>query len=288
MKKLCFVSVVLFLTAQCVAQKDDKIFLIIRGDDIGSCHTSNLACIQSFREGIVRSVEVMVPGPWFPEAVRLLEENPGLDVGVHLVLTSEWSNYKWRPLTYCPSLVDADGYFYPMIWQRDDFPEGTALHDAPWKIEEIEKELRAQIETAKKYIPRVSHMDCHMGCTSCAPQIRDLVNKLAAEYNLNIAPSDYGVKYISLWNPRDSTLEQRLSSALKAINGLGPGKYLFVDHPGMNTPEMQAIGHTGYMNVAADRDAVTRVFTSPDIKAAIEAKGIHLMSYAELKKSDSK
>jgi hypothetical protein len=29
----------------------------------------------------------------------LLNENPGLDVGVHLVLTSEWNDIKCRPLT---------------------------------------------------------------------------------------------------------------------------------------------------------------------------------------------
>jgi hypothetical protein len=38
----------------------------------------------------MRTVEVMVPCPWFPEAAALLRENPGLDVGVHITLTSEW------------------------------------------------------------------------------------------------------------------------------------------------------------------------------------------------------
>ena len=75
-------------------QGQDEIRLIMRGDDIGSSHAANLGCIKSYQEGIMKSVEVMVPCAWFPEAVQMLQENPGLDVGVHLTLTSEWENVK--------------------------------------------------------------------------------------------------------------------------------------------------------------------------------------------------
>ena len=118
--RLIFVLLIIS-TFQALSQEPIK--LLIRGDDIGSSHTANVACIESYKSGIMRSVELMVPGPWFPEAVRLLNANPGLDVGVHLVITSEWNDIKWRPLTCCPSLVDKDGYFYPMILQWDDFPK---------------------------------------------------------------------------------------------------------------------------------------------------------------------
>jgi chitin disaccharide deacetylase len=262
-------------------QTDSGIFLLVRGDDIGSSHTANLACIESYRNGIMRSVELMVPGPWFPEAIRLLQENPGLDVGVHLVVTSEWNDIKWRPLTCCPSLVDKDGYFYPMIWQRPDFPKGTALKDAPWKIEEIEQEFRAQIELAKKYLPQVSHVNCHMGCEGCAPEIAELVKMLAREYQLDIDPFAMGYKYTGLWDAKDTTAAQRIRSAVKTLENLKPGKYFFIDHPGMDTPEMQAIWHKGYENVAADRDAVTKVFTNPEVKAAISSARINLVSYKE-------
>jgi chitin disaccharide deacetylase len=261
------------------AQSGKEINLLIRGDDIGSSHTSNVACIESYKNGIMRSVELMVPGPWFPEAVRLLNENPGLDVGVHLVVTSEWNDIKWRPLTCCPSLVDEDGYFYPMIWQRPDFPAGTALKDAPWKIEEIEQEFRAQIEMARRHVPWVSHMDCHMGCESCSPLIASLVERLAKEYKLDIRPADKGYKYIGLWGKNDATADQRIKSAVKILKGLSPGSYIFIDHPGMDTPEMRAIWHKGYENVAADRDAVTKVFTSIDVIAAVKSSGIRLVSY---------
>lgn len=271
----------LALAFQVFPQSDSGIYLLVRGDDIGSSHAANVACIESYKNGIMRSVELMVPGPWFPEAVRLLNENPGLDVGVHLVVTSEWNDIKWRPLTYCPSLVDKDGYFYPMIWQRPDFPKGTALKDAPWNLEEMEKEFRAQIEMAKKYIPWVSHVNCHMGCEGCAPEIAAMVKKLAVEYQLDIDPFAVGYQYIALWKRNDSTAVQRIQSTLKTLEKLKSGKYFFIDHPGMDTPEMQAIWHKGYENVAADREAVTRVFTSSEVIETIRSRGIRLVSYSD-------
>src|SRR5262249_5475614 len=77
---------------------DGEIRVLVRADDMGVAQAVNEACIQSHKEGIVKSVEVIVPGPWFLDAVRLLKENPDLDVGVHLALTSEWERVKWRPL----------------------------------------------------------------------------------------------------------------------------------------------------------------------------------------------
>ena len=233
--------------------QEKGIFFIVRGDDIGSSHAANVACIRSYKEGIMKTVEFMVPCAWFPEAVKLLNENPGLDVGVHIVLTSEWENIKWRPLTHAPSLTDADGYFYPTIWQRKDFPPGTALKEANWKIEEIEKEMRAQIELAKR----------------------------------NIAPSEYGVKGFGRLK-QAKTAKERIKSFIQNLEGLKPGTYIFVEHPGLNTPEMRAIGHKGYYDVAQDRDAVTEIFVSRDVRRTIDKLGIKLISYADLKKIGKK
>ncbi|HAM09520.1 MAG: hypothetical protein A2X05_02975 [Bacteroidetes bacterium GWE2_41_25] len=283
--KIKLITILLLIVSNYIScQTTGEIKLLVRGDDIGSSHTANVACIESYKNGIMRSVELMVPGPWFPEAVRLLNENPGLDVGVHLVITSEWNDIKWRPLTCCPGIVDKDGYFYPMIWQREDFPKGTALKDAPWKLDEIEKEFRAQIEMAKRHVPHASHVNCHMGCGSCSPEIENLIKRLAKEYDLNAEPSEHGYKYISLWKREDTTADARIASAVKIIKELKPGKYLFIDHPGLDTPEMRAIWHTGYENVAADRDAVTKVFTSSEVKKAVSEKGIKLVSYRESSK----
>lgn len=260
----------------------EPIRLIVRGDDIGSSHAANLSCIESYREGIVRSVELMVPCPWFPEAVKLLNENPGLDVGVHLVLTSEWENMKWRPLTHAPSLVDADGFFHPMVWQNPNFPPNTSIQNADWKLDEAEKELRAQIEMALRHVPRISHLSSHMGFGGLDDRLRALVGRLAKEYDLEMDTRALGFKPFRGWRSAD-TAEERIEQFVRNIKSLEPGIHVFVEHPGLDVPELQAIGHVGYEHVARDRDAVTRVFTSPEVRQAIQEKGVELISFREAK-----
>jgi predicted glycoside hydrolase/deacetylase ChbG (UPF0249 family) len=264
-----------------------EIRLIIRGDDIGSCHAANVACIQSYKQGIMRTVEVMVPCPWFEEAVTMLNENPGLDVGVHLTLTSEWDSLKWRPLTYAPSLVNKDGYFYPQTREWNRWPAGTGFYDANPKLEEVEKELRAQIELAMKKIKNVTHLSAHMGTATCRPDLKKLVQQLAKEYGLRSGWEglrEQGVKSVGNWGSSKDTPKERETALIEALDKLGPGTWILVEHPGLDTPEMRAIGHRGYENVAYNRDTVTKVFTSPKIKEAIRKKNIKLISYADLGK----
>ena len=257
-----------------------EIKLIVRADDIGSSHAANLACIQSYREGIARSVEVMVPCPWFNEAAAMLRENPGYDVGVHLTLTSEWANYKWGPLTQAPSLVDPNGHFFPTTSQRSNFPPNTGFLESKWNIHEVEKELRAQIELAKRAIPQVTHISSHMGTPTSKPELRALVQKLAAEYKLTFETP--GSKYFRWGVGSDATAAQREAALIAALEALEPGLYILVEHPGLDTAEMRGTGHKGYWNVAAHRDAVTKAFTSAKVKAAIKKQGIQLASYNDV------
>ena len=48
--------------------------LVIRIDDLGALHSVNEACIQTYRSGIARSVEVMPVAAWYPEAIKMLKE----------------------------------------------------------------------------------------------------------------------------------------------------------------------------------------------------------------------
>jgi hypothetical protein len=77
----------------------------------------------------------------------------------------------------------------------------------------------------------------------------------------------------------NATAEQREAALIKAIEDLTPGTYILVEHPGLDTEEMRAIGHPGYWNVASHRDGVTRAFTSEKVKAVIKARSIQLLSY---------
>lgn len=264
-----------------VQSQTKNIRLIVRGDDMGFSHAGNVGIIKAYKEGIEQSIEVIVPSPWFPEAVRLLEQNPGVDVGIHLVLTSEWENIKWRPLTDCKSLTDDDGYFYPMIWTNKDYP-GKNLLAHNWKLTDIEKEWRAQIELAMKKIPRLSHISGHMGCTNISDSVYALSRKLAKEYHIDIEPKEHNVVEAN-YDGAHTSSKEKIKSFINMLNKLEAGStYLFVDHPAIDTPELQAIEHIGYNTVAADRQGVTDAWTNKKVKDTIRKRHIQLISYKDL------
>ncbi len=85
MKKTVLFAAALFCASGLDAQPAR---LLVRADDIGMTHAANLGVIGSYENGLVRSAELMVVTPWLPEAVAMLAETPGLDVGVHIAFTS--------------------------------------------------------------------------------------------------------------------------------------------------------------------------------------------------------
>ena len=255
--------------------------LIVRGDDMGAAHAINEAIVKCQKEGVQSSIEIIVPSPWFPEAMKMLADLPDADVGIHLALSSEWDGIKWRPVSDCPSLRDADGYFYPMIFPNRNYP-GRSVSENGWKLDEIEKEFRGQIELAKKHIPQLTHLSGHMGCTAIDDSVRSLVRKLAAEYRLDVGAGETRLKNVG-YRGAHGTSAEKLEGFLKMLEGLEEDQtYLFVDHPGFDTPEMRAIHHIGYENVAADRQGVTDTWTNPRVREAIKSRGIQLIGYRDL------
>lgn len=278
---LCAVAVLLWSPAR-VATQSAPIRLIVQADDLGAAHGINVASLLAYTQGIVRSVNVIVPAPWTPEAIELLRRHPDLDAGVHLALTSEWSNIKWRPLTTAPSLVDARGYFFQVVWPNDRLPAGSSLKEHAPALTEIERELRAQIEFARREIPQLTYTWNHMGFDSLAPEIRDLTVKLTKEYGL-VTPFDLGVKYMGDIYAGTDTGAVKAAKLAARLDALGPGTWLIVDHAAVDTPETQAIGHPGYENVAADRSAVLEAWTSAAVKDVIQRRGIVLTNYRLLR-----
>jgi chitin disaccharide deacetylase len=271
----------LFLAVFALQPASTEIRLIVKGDDMAAGHGINVATIDAYKRGVLTTTNVIVPGPWFPEAARLLKENPGLDVGVHLALTSEWENVKWRPLTWAPSIVDPDGYFFPIVAPRPGFPPNSSIKESQFKLEEIEKELRAQLTLAKRHIPQVTYTWNHMGFSSVSPEVHQLVARLSKEFGL-IVPSDLGIQFVGrLYESKDTGAVKADKLAAK-LETLGPGLWLHIDHASTNDPEMQAIGHKGYEWVAADRSANLEMWTSPKVREVITRRGIKLTSYRDL------
>jgi predicted glycoside hydrolase/deacetylase ChbG (UPF0249 family) len=264
-----------------VQAPSSSIRLIVKADDMGAAHGVNVGTIDAYKNGVVTTTNVIVPGPWFLEAARMLRENPGLDVGVHLALTSEWENVKWRPVTHAPSIVDPDGYFFPMVVPRKGFAPNTSIREAAWKLDEIERELRAQLDLAKRHLPQATYTWYHMGFTMLAPEVRDLAAKLTKEYGL-VEPTALGIKPVGrVWESLDSGAVKADKLAAK-LETLEPGLWLHIDHGSTDDAEMRAIGHLGYEQVAADRSANVAAWTSPKVREVIKRRGIELTNYREL------
>src|SRR5260221_4308783 len=141
-------------TAHRMGYPADGRLLIINGDDIGMCHSANVAAVDGLRNGILTSSSLMVPCPWALEAIDLAA---GLDVGIHLTVTSEWATYRWGPLTAAGrdpanGLVDAEGYF----WHQN----GSVHERADRRV--VRAEAEAQIEWAVARGFDFSSLDNHM------------------------------------------------------------------------------------------------------------------------------
>ena len=151
---------------------------IFHADDVGMNHGANLAFQELSRLGTINCGAVMVPCPWYHEAAGMAAADPGLDLGVHLTLTSEWQTYRWRPIatkSHSSGLIDEDGYF----WRRLPL---LSTHVVP---EAAETEMRAQIERAISTGIDVTHLDTHMGA-AILPQLVDIYIRLGKEYKLPV------------------------------------------------------------------------------------------------------
>jgi hypothetical protein len=130
--------------------------IIMHVDDVGMSYDSNIGAIKAVEEGVATSMSVMMPCAWVPGFVHYLKNHPQIDAGLHLTLTSEWKDYRWGPLTGKPSvpnLVDAEGAMWRSV-------EETAKHAT---ADEIEKEIRSQLDRARTMGFEPTHMDSHMG-----------------------------------------------------------------------------------------------------------------------------
>jgi chitin disaccharide deacetylase len=264
----------------------EPIVLLVRADDIGFSHAANEACIRVFTDGICRSVELMAPTPWFPEAVKLLKAHPGYDVGVHFTLTSEWENFRWRPLTGPSTVSDADGFFYRTFRKNDNYPDEITFEQGDWTPADVEKELRAQVELVLKHIPWASHATFHMGGLRDNPNFQGVVDGLVAEYGLGVDVSGAGYERFRAFGENNQALssEEKVAALRQNLEALQPGRWLHVDHPCLDTHESQAIWHVGYEKVAVDRQGVVDAWTDGRVQEIIAARGIRLVSYGDVKR----
>lgn len=207
--------------------------LITRGDDLGAFKAGNHAILDAFRRGILRNASVMIPAPQIEHAVALVKQEPDLCLGLHVTLTSEWYTPRWGPVSSpedVPSLVDEDGYFYK---------NSGELHKHGGKLDEMIREVRAQLVRARELGLNIRYMDEHMGvgwlCEGDDPnppqRLEDTLRELASEEGL-------------LWHRDLATTifsYPSIEECTRSLPLLTAGTHVFVTHPALADEEMQQI-----------------------------------------------
>ncbi len=144
--------------------------LIVNADDFGLCEGVNNGIIEAYQNGIVTSTTMLANAQGFDHAVKLLKENPGIAVGVHLALTIG------NPVTKCESL-SKDGSFYKLGEIADKI--------ATFNPEELRAEFKAQIDKIVSQGIKITHIDGHHHIHAQEGVI-NIVKELADEYGVVI------------------------------------------------------------------------------------------------------
>src|SRR5690349_6764214 len=96
--KPVFLIIALFFTGIWIAPHDKRIPVPTCCDDIGICHSVNIAAEEVLKKEFPVSMSVMVACQWFTEAAEMLKKYPNVSIGIHLTLNSEW---KQIPMGIC-------------------------------------------------------------------------------------------------------------------------------------------------------------------------------------------
>ena len=255
----------------------EQVYLIIRTDDAGMSHSVNMALEKLIATGLPVSVSVMFPTPWYQETVDILKRHPEVAVGIHLTLNSEWKNYRWGPVlgrTAVPSLVDADGYF---------FPSSEALHQNHPDLKEVEKELRAQIERARASGLKIDYVDYHMGTAVRYPEFREIAERLAKEYGLGMSQYFGEARHDPQYSAAPAA---KTDSLLAMVDRLRPPFNLVVTHVGIDNAELGALldmNTDGALpDMSKNRQGELDAITSQRFRDAIKAHNVQLLTYRQL------
>lgn len=269
---------ILFLSLTIFSQTNNQTkTLLIRCDDIGMSHSVNMAAKELIESGLVFSASVMFPCSWYQEGVDILKANPQITVGIHLTLNAEWKNYRWGPVAgkdKVPSLVDKDGYF---------FPSRTTFFANNPKSEEVEIELRAQIERAVNSGLKISYLDYHMGTAVNKPELRNIVEKFAKEYRLGISRYFGEVDLESMYSV---DIDKKKDYLFNLIEKIETGKInLLVCHIGKDTDELRAMidmNSFGLSEMSKHRNEELNALISAKQQNIFDKNKVRLINYNDL------
>ena len=272
----------------------DAKLIIVHADDLGMTHSVNAATIKALETGLVNSGSIMVPCPWLSEIAAYARANPQADLGLHLTLTSEWTHFRWGPVTSrdrVSSLLDKDGYFR--------LSESEAAQYADPK--EVELEIRTQIERAKALGIQPTHLDSHMGTLYQNKALFDVLLRVARDHKLPVRvakewSSSRAELLLSSLKPEDVFIDRVLdinpSVAPQdwakfysdALRKLQPGVTEIVIHLAYDDAEMRGATFNHPDWGAAWRQRDFEFFTSDAFRKLLEENQIKLITWREIGK----
>jgi hypothetical protein len=280
----------------------DDCVLILHADDVGSTHAANAATFECMDRGSLTSGSILVPAGWFPEVADYARTHPNADLGVHLTVNSEYSMYRWRPLTdrsAAPGLYDDEGYLWRTVAE-------SAAHVS---AEEAELELRAQIDKAIAASIDVTHIDTHMTEFMLQPKFLNPYVSLGLEYRLPMIifrPNPDRLRKAGLgefWDALEpqikrldnagfpvmdhvfpsqfqGSVEERPAYFSNIFENLRPGVTHFLVHPTQPSEEVAAM--TGS---APFRAAEYEYFRDRSVAEELARLGVHTITYREIRQA---
>jgi len=278
-----------------------KKVLLLHMDDAGMCPEANAAVESYIENGHLSSSAVMMPCVNAKSMIKWANTHPSADIGVHLTLTSEWKTYRWGPVSdpaKVPGLADPDGKFYHEV------PE-VVMHAS---ANEIEIEIRAQIEKAIALGHRPTHIDTHMGTLYGSAEYVKVFLKVAEEYQIPANVIDLSVPEVAgifkqqgypinmdviknvgeyrlpkLDNftsvPEGSTYEAKRENFFKLVKALNPGLTEIIFHPATLTENLKTITGSWQQRVWE-----SQLFADPLVHQFFKDEGIVITNWKEIMK----
>jgi chitin disaccharide deacetylase len=277
--------------------------LVVTGDDFGLTPGINEGIVQAHRRGILTHSSVMAAAPFAPEALQLARETPSLSLGVHLVLAD---GRPCLPPHRVRTLVDGDGRFRPTAgaFVRDWIASAIDAAD-------VERELRAQIETVRRSGRKPTHLDAHKHLHMWPP-IFDIVARLADESGIRAirVAVERPILGLAIENRTDRpAFSQSIDNAMMAPlgwmawrslarRGIAPTWFLGRVHTGLLTParlerafqrippgRAEMMTHPGLVDeqlsfvrtrLRAEREHELALLCAPETRALLRQAGVEL------------
>ncbi|MHA7109850.1 polysaccharide deacetylase family protein [Sunxiuqinia elliptica] len=278
-----------------------KKILLLHSDDAGMCEEANLSVMAYSLKNHVQSAAVMMPCPNAEEMVVWAKKHPQADIGVHLTLTSEWKNYRWPPLAPAadvPGLIDPEGKLWPEVID-------VVRHASP---EEVEQEIRAQIDRMLELGYQPTHIDTHMGTLYGSAEFLTVFLKVAQEYQIPANAIDLSNPKVAAYYkqagypiseetiaqlaayqlpkldnftsvPKGSSYEEKKANFFQLVNALDPGLTEIIFHPSIETDHLKSITGSWQQRVWE-----AKMFSDPEVIRFFKDHGIVLTTWREIMK----